>query len=143
MSARTTTPTTPLPYTKGALAPAPAGGATGRRNLLRALFTLGALGGTAMALAPVVTARMPDPVLADPAPVPAFDEVYAGRHIQGAGDAALVDGRPLHLMRRADGGWLTAVDHSTSYATPREAVRAAVDELGGAAPTRNAARHGG
>ncbi|MEV0848502.1 tyrosinase family oxidase copper chaperone [Streptomyces sp. NPDC049954] len=143
MSPDTTTPTIPLSCTKGAATPAPAGPTTGRRNLLRALFTLGALGGTAMALAPVVTARVPDPVLADPAPAPSFDEVYAGRHIQGAGDFALVDGRPLHLMRRADGGWLTAVDHSTSYATPREAVRAAVDELGGAAVTRNAARHGG
>ncbi|MFE9253270.1 tyrosinase family oxidase copper chaperone [Streptomyces sp. NPDC007088] len=143
MSPRTTTPTIPLPYTKNAATLGPSGPGTGRRHLLRALFTLGALGGTAVALAPVVTARPPDTILADPAPAPAFDEVYAGRHIQGAGDTALVDGRPLHLMRRADGGWLTAVDHSTSYATPREAVRAAVDELGGAAPTRNAARHGG
>ncbi|MER8023791.1 tyrosinase family oxidase copper chaperone, partial [Streptomyces griseoluteus] len=29
-----------------------------------------------------------------------------------------VDGRPLHLMRRADGTWMSMVDHYTSYARP-------------------------
>src|SRR5437879_12504163 len=33
-------------------------------------------------------------------------------------------------MRRADGTWLTMVDHYSSYRTPLEATRAAVDELG-------------
>ena len=33
-------------------------------------------------------------------------------------------------MRRADGTWLSMVDHYRSYATPLEAARAAVDELG-------------
>src|SRR5690606_35842930 len=47
----------------------------------------------------------------------AFDEVYRGR-------------RPLHLMRRADGTYLTMVDHYASYPTPLAAARAAVDELG-------------
>ncbi|GGX64031.1 tyrosinase [Streptomyces minutiscleroticus] len=41
-----------------------------------------------------------------------------------------VDGRPLHLMRRADGGYLTMLDHYQSYPTPLAATRAAVDELG-------------
>ncbi|MCT9139136.1 tyrosinase cofactor [Streptomyces violarus] len=41
-----------------------------------------------------------------------------------------VDGRPLHLMRRADGIWLSMVDHYCSYRTPLEAARAAVDALG-------------
>jgi hypothetical protein len=41
-----------------------------------------------------------------------------------------VDGRPLHLMRRADGSWMTMVDHYESYPTPLAAARAAVDELG-------------
>ncbi|MFG2149068.1 tyrosinase family oxidase copper chaperone [Streptomyces sp. NPDC048696] len=48
----------------------------------------------------------------------------------GPGFEALIDGRRLHLMRRADGTYLSAVDHYTSYPTPLEAVRAAVDELG-------------
>ncbi|MFI8227482.1 tyrosinase family oxidase copper chaperone [Streptomyces sp. NPDC085900] len=71
-----------------------------------------------------------------------FDEVYRGRRIRGrrtvvphdAVDAhawqVTVDARPLHLMRRADGSWLSMVDHYCSYPTPLEAARAAVDELG-------------
>ncbi|MGV9251270.1 tyrosinase family oxidase copper chaperone [Streptomyces sp. NPDC003697] len=95
-----------------------------------------------------------------------FDEVHEGRRIRGvwipAGGAAedgrwdvTVDGRPLHLMRRADGTWLSMVDHYESYRTPLEAARAAVDELGpgrrlrvpalgpaGAAHSRTGHRHG-
>jgi hypothetical protein len=41
-----------------------------------------------------------------------------------------VDGRPLHLMRRADGTWLSMVDHYCSHPSPVEAARAAVDALG-------------
>ncbi|KMS78729.1 hypothetical protein ACH49_14980 [Streptomyces leeuwenhoekii] len=69
----------------------------------------------------------------------AFDETYLGRRIRGVRtpDAAggpgtwhvTVDGRPLHLMRRADGTWMSMVDHSRSYPTPLEAARAAVDAL--------------
>lgn len=113
---------------------------TRRRDLLRGLF------GAAVALAvvPVVTASRPAPARpADGGPTDSsFDETYRGRHIHGvlastgraaAADARwdiTVDGRPLHLMRRADGTWLSMVDHYRSYATPLEAVRAAVDELG-------------
>ncbi|MEU6808192.1 tyrosinase cofactor [Streptomyces sp. NPDC046831] len=95
-----------------------------------------------------------------------FDETYQGRRIKGvwipAGAAAedgrwdvTVDGRPLHLMRRADGTWLSMVDHYRPYRTPLEAARAAVDELGperrlrvpapgpaGAAHSRTGHRHG-
>ncbi|MFD7277019.1 tyrosinase family oxidase copper chaperone [Streptomyces sp. NPDC059862] len=70
-----------------------------------------------------------------------FDQTYRGRRIRGvwipARGAAedgrwhiTVDDRPLHLMRRADGTWLSMVDHYCSYRTPIEAARAAVDELG-------------
>ncbi|GAA2250141.1 tyrosinase cofactor [Streptomyces indiaensis] len=72
-----------------------------------------------------------------------FDETYRGRRIAGVRHDAgrpgesgpsewhvTVDGRPLHLMRRADGSWMSMVDHYQSYATPLAAARAAVDELG-------------
>ncbi|GGX24238.1 tyrosinase cofactor [Streptomyces chryseus] len=88
-----------------------------------------------------------------------FAETYRGRHIQGtargtrparaaaarrvaAGDAMTVtavrdvevriDGRPLHVMRRADGSYLSLVNHYESFPTLLDAARAAVDELGGA-----------
>ncbi|MFF3849169.1 tyrosinase family oxidase copper chaperone [Streptomyces sp. NPDC002328] len=96
---------------------------------------------------------------ATPAP---FDEVYKGRRIQGrsttggghhdggnhdggnhgggdhggghhgAGYAVFVDGVELHLMRNADGTWISVVSHYDPVATPRAAARAAVDELRGA-----------
>jgi hypothetical protein len=66
----------------------------------------------------------------------AFDETYRGRHLRGAAVSGTawevtVDGRPLHLMRRADGSYLSMVDHYTSHPSARDAARAAVDELGG------------
>ncbi|KOT93407.1 MULTISPECIES: tyrosinase cofactor [Streptomyces] len=83
----------------------------------------------------------PEPRAAEPVDGAAFDETYRGRRIQGirsAGGRAVgagtwhvtVDGRPLHLMRRADGSWLSMVDHYRSYPTPLAAARGAVDELG-------------
>ncbi|MBU6531129.1 tyrosinase cofactor [Streptomyces mayonensis] len=71
----------------------------------------------------------------------AFDETYRGRRLRGVRSATgravgadtwhvTVDGRPLHLMRRADGSWLSMVDHYRSYPTPLAAARGAVDELG-------------
>lgn len=107
-----------------------------RRGAMRGLL-LSAVG---VALAPVVAASRP------PRRRPrdlSFDEMYRGRHILGAttgkdGRASFaggewqvtVDGRPLHLMRRADGSYLSMVDHYESYPTPLAAVRAAVDQLG-------------
>jgi hypothetical protein len=108
-----------------------------RRGAMRGLF-VSAVG---VALAPVVAASRP-PRRFHPGSL-SFDEVYRGRHILGTkggsdGRAAYaggdwqvtVDGRPLHLMRRADGSYLSMVDHYESYPTPLAAVRAAVDELG-------------
>ncbi|MFG2308574.1 tyrosinase family oxidase copper chaperone [Streptomyces sp. NPDC048566] len=106
--------------------------------------TRGLLGSAVVvALAPVVAASRSS----RPAPSEdlSFDEVYRGRHLLGrrtgsdgrvafTGDAWLVtvDGRPLHLMRRADGGYLSMLDHYAAYPTALEAARAAVDELGAA-----------
>ncbi|MET9827725.1 tyrosinase cofactor [Streptomyces sp. NPDC006385] len=73
-----------------------------------------------------------------------FDEVYKGRRIQGrpvsggghqhhgAGYAVFVDGVELHVMRNADGSWISVVSHYDPVPTPRAAARAAVDELQGA-----------
>ncbi|OON72197.1 tyrosinase co-factor protein [Streptomyces tsukubensis] len=143
--------------------PATGSGPFSRRGALRALFTVSAVAGTGAALAPLLAAETsPAAPRAAGATVLAarggrggetlFDEVYRGRRIQGralprgAGGAkariqATVDGRVLPLTRRADGGCLSPVDHYDSYATPLEATRAAVDELGGARLSPAAARH--
>ncbi|MEU3981353.1 tyrosinase family oxidase copper chaperone [Streptomyces sp. NPDC026672] len=97
----------------------------------------------ALALAPLVAAsRPPRPAGEAAGPDTVFAETYQGHRIQGflvpaedqaAGEGewqVTVDGRPLHLMRRADGTWLTMLDHYSSYRTPLEATRAAVDEMG-------------
>ncbi|SDN42997.1 Tyrosinase co-factor MelC1 [Streptomyces sp. cf386] len=74
-----------------------------------------------------------------------FDEVYKGRRIQGrpvsggghqhhgGGYAVFVDEVELHVMRNADGSWISVVSHYDPVPTPRAAARAAVDELQGAA----------
>ncbi|MEV6612666.1 tyrosinase cofactor [Streptomyces sp. NPDC051051] len=77
-----------------------------------------------------------------PASPAAFDEVYKGRRIQGrpttggghhgGGYAVFVDGVELHVMRNADGSWISVVSHYDPVPTPRAAARAAVDELQGA-----------
>jgi hypothetical protein len=103
--------------------------------VLRGLFGAGAVA----AIAPVVAASRPPRAVGGDGP--GFDLTYRGRRLVGApvarsaatGDAqwrVTVDGRPLHLMRRADGSWLSMVDHYRSYDTPLDAARAAVDELG-------------
>uniref|UniRef100_UPI003EB85920 tyrosinase family oxidase copper chaperone n=1 Tax=Streptomyces tabacisoli TaxID=3156398 RepID=UPI003EB85920 len=122
--------------------PLPTGRAPGARALLTrrgaGLVLLGALS-TAVA----VVRMRPRPQRSDPragaaAAPEVFDEMYRGRRITGsraagAGGAwqVMVDGRPLHLMRRADGSYLSMVDHYDSYATPLAAARGAVAELGG------------
>ncbi|MDH6434474.1 hypothetical protein M2158_002951 [Streptomyces sp. SAI-144] len=111
-----------------------------RRDLLLGLFGPAAV---AVALTPVVIASR-EQRAAERAAHLAFDETYRGRLIRGIRSSAAaaggalaagqwhvtVDGRPLHLMRRADGTWLSMVDHYRSYATPLDAARAAVDQLG-------------
>ncbi|WP_425244870.1 tyrosinase family oxidase copper chaperone [Streptomyces sp. NEAU-NA10] len=108
--------------------------ATGRRRVLWGLLASAA----GAALAPVLVASRP----AGPKEA-RFDETYRGRSIVGIRDDdgqsgedasgtwhVTVDGRPLHMMRRVDGTWMTMVDHYQSYPTPLAAARAAVDELG-------------
>jgi hypothetical protein len=90
-------------------------------------------------VAAAVRPQRPGPGNAPDATV--FAEDYHGRRIRavwtpsrGPGEKdrwqVTVDDRPLHLMRRADGTWLSMVDHYCSYRSPLEAARAAVDELG-------------
>ncbi|MZE73053.1 tyrosinase cofactor [Streptomyces sp. SID5789] len=108
-----------------------------RRQLMRGLLAPA----FAVTLTPLVAASRPEPHIAEPAGSGAFDETYRGRRIRGVRSAAgravgagtwhvTVDGRPLHLMRRADGSWLTMIDHYRSYPTPLSAARRAVDALG-------------
>ncbi|MFE9765456.1 tyrosinase family oxidase copper chaperone [Streptomyces sp. NPDC005808] len=111
-----------------------------RRDVVRGLLA----SAVAVALTPVVAAsRPPHPPLPPRSEDLSFDETYRGRHLLGAKTGAgsraavaggdwriTVDGRPLHLMRRADGGYLSMVDHYRSYPTALAAARAAVDELG-------------
>ncbi|MFF1449447.1 tyrosinase cofactor [Streptomyces sp. NPDC058274] len=130
-------------------------GSRTRRNALRALFASVVVA----AAVPVVAASRPPgdhEVVSDPDDVAdRFDETYRGRRIRGtwtgsAGRAAYgggqwsvtVDGQPLHLMRRADGTYLSMVDHYESYPTPLAAARAAVDELGPSQQLRGTAAHG-
>lgn len=118
-------------------------GKPSRRDAARGLFASLA----ALALAPVVAASRPAPPRGG-LPGGSFEETYRGRRIRGvpvpvtggpvagglAADAdwqVTVDDRPLHLMRRADGSWLSMIDHYSSYPTPLAATRAAVDELRG------------
>ncbi|MFI5687141.1 tyrosinase family oxidase copper chaperone [Streptomyces sp. NPDC051636] len=106
----------------------------GRRRVLLGLLASGA----GAALAPVLAASGS----AGPAEA-GFEETYRRRRLVGVrhrdgrsgydgsgGWQVTVDGQPLHLMRRADGSWMTMVDHYQSYPTPLAAARAAVDELG-------------
>ncbi|MFI2312191.1 tyrosinase [Streptomyces sp. CB00072] len=107
-------------------------------------------------------AARPAPAPEAPAPGPGsrpgstpeeFAEMYRGREIRGTatvvvpagapdddrvmvaaepGSEIRIDGRPLHVMRRADGTYLSDVRHYESYPTLLETARAAVDELGAA-----------
>ncbi|MFI9169533.1 apotyrosinase chaperone MelC1 [Streptomyces lincolnensis] len=129
-----------------------------RRRALTAAAALaagagaGAGAGAQAAAAPGAAAHdhgLPDSPSASPSPSPSspspssFDEVYKGRRIQGrpsaggghhhdTGYAVSVDGVELHVMRNADGSWISVVSHYDPVPTPRAAARAAVDELQGA-----------
>ncbi|WP_409472034.1 tyrosinase family oxidase copper chaperone [Streptomyces sp. HC307] len=126
-------------------APDPARSAPAGRTRRAVARGLRACALAAALAAPVVAVLRPQRPLSGPGNAAGddttFDETYRGRRIRGVripargaaeGDRwhVTVDDRPLHLMRRADGTWLTMVDHYCSYRTPLEAARAAVDELG-------------
>jgi hypothetical protein len=135
-----------------------------RRRLFRSGMTaVAAVSGTAAALYPVLTGRQPGDTAASAAAAPGgpqdgrapaveaagglFDEVYRGRRIRGFPDpgedgvAITVDGMPLPVMRRADGSWISTADHYQPYTTPLATARGAVDVIGGAALSPDAAHH--
>ncbi|WP_223206018.1 tyrosinase cofactor [Streptomyces xanthii] len=117
-------------------APAPEAAGPRRRLLTRRSAGLILLGGGATAAGLWQMGRAGTDTDGSARAADAFDESYRGRRIQGAtgpGGAfeVRVDGRPLHLMRRADGSYLSMVDHYTSHPTARDAARGAVDELDG------------
>ncbi|MFE6916318.1 tyrosinase family oxidase copper chaperone [Streptomyces rubiginosohelvolus] len=141
-----------------------------RRTVLRGAFTAAVVTGTAGVLFPLLdrdpaaTARpapAPGPGSGSRATTEEFAEMYRGREIRGtatvvpAGAPAddrvavaaepvteiRIDGRPLHVMRRADGTYLSDVRHYESYPTLLETARAAVDELGTARLAPPAAHH--
>ncbi|MFG3409248.1 tyrosinase family oxidase copper chaperone [Streptomyces sp. NPDC048142] len=128
-----------------------------RRIVLRGAFTAAVVTGTAVALLPLFDREQAD--TARPAPgadgtgstAEEFAEMYRGREIRGTASVLVpagapdedrpafaavpateirIDGRPLHVMRRADGTYLSDVRHYESYPTLLETARAAVDELG-------------
>ncbi|KPI17034.1 tyrosinase co-factor MelC1 [Actinobacteria bacterium OV450] len=84
-----------------------------------------------------------------PGPIPTgtIDEVYEGRRIQisfGGGEhqgghhspglpTVRIDGNELHVMRNADGSWVSVVNHYQTFPDPVAVVRAAVRDLQGAA----------
>ncbi|WP_371527438.1 tyrosinase cofactor [Streptomyces sp. NBC_01283] len=126
---------------EGAAGSAPAGGRFTRRATMRNLIAVAVAAVTAQTALQWWTRQPAKEPPADAVGDGSFDEMYAGRHIRGARAAAghqhagagwdiTVDGRPLHLMRRADGGYLSMIDHYQSYPTPLIATRGAVDELG-------------
>ncbi|MFI5999531.1 tyrosinase family oxidase copper chaperone [Streptomyces sp. NPDC051366] len=105
-----------------------------------ALTVLGIAGATAHAAATDSRASLPTGT---------DDEVYQGRRIQitpgggghhgghhGGGHDGLptvrIDGRELHVMRNADGTWISVVNHYETFADPASLARAAVRELQGA-----------
>ena len=111
----------------------------------RALTAAAVVAGAPFAAAPAARAAEPhhDSHGGSHGSPASFDEVYRGRRIQGrpadggghhhgGGYAVYVDGVELHVMRNADGSWISVVSHYDPVPTPRAAARAAVDELQGA-----------
>jgi hypothetical protein len=85
--------------------------------------------------------------ITDDATTPLFDEVYRDRRIQGFGSPdpdgmrILIDGRPLQVMRRVDGSWISMANHYQPYLTPLATARGAVDVIGSAELSTAAAHH--
>ncbi|MEV4032523.1 apotyrosinase chaperone MelC1 [Streptomyces umbrinus] len=114
-----------------------------RRRALRGAAGLAVTAGAFTAVSPSRAFAAEHHGRPTPAPAPFdFDEVYRGRRIQGrpsggghhhgAGYAVFVDGVELHVMRNADGTWISVVSHYDPVPNPRAAARAAVEELQGA-----------
>jgi hypothetical protein len=137
---------TPVDVTTSPVGLGPAGrGVVTRRTVVRRVVGVALAAAVVPAAALVGRAfRHPHDDLKDAAGGD-FEETYRGRHIRGArGNTTMheqdahgagpwdvtIDGRPLHLMPRADGGYLSMVDHYQSFPTPLAAARGAVDELG-------------
>lgn len=100
------------------------------------------------------------PVRAAAQPAERFAETYRGRRIEAvvpsrpvtlardgrtpahpealapAPPEVFIDGRPLHVMRCANGGYLSVVNHYESFPTLLAVARAAVDDLGPAQLSR-------
>ncbi|MGA5202429.1 tyrosinase family oxidase copper chaperone [Streptomyces variegatus] len=123
----------------GAPAPARPGPGATRREVTRGLRVCAFAAAVAAPVAAALRPHRPGPGDAPSGTV--FAETRRGRRIgmvwtpphDRAGQGrwhVTVDGRPLHLMRRADGTWLSMVDHYCSHPSPLEAARAAVDALG-------------
>ncbi|MEJ8640670.1 tyrosinase cofactor [Streptomyces sp. MS1.HAVA.3] len=105
--------------------------------------TAGAL--TVLGLAAAATSAAATP--SAPTTPGAVDEVYKGRRIQitpgGGGHhgghhspgqpTVRIDGRELHVMRNADGSWISVINHYETFADPTSLARAAVRDLQGAA----------
>ncbi|MEU1100574.1 tyrosinase family oxidase copper chaperone [Streptomyces tibetensis] len=120
-------------------APARPGRGSTRREVARGLRVCAFAAAVAAPVAAALRSRSPGPGDAPTATV--STETRNGRRIvmvwspprgpagQGRWHVT-VDGRPLHLMRRADGTWLSMVDHYCAHPSPIEAARAAVDALG-------------
>ncbi|MFF5787398.1 tyrosinase cofactor [Streptomyces sp. NPDC012693] len=118
---------------------------TRRRALGVAAGAAGAAAGLALAHSAVAAPRPATAPAAGPAPA-AFDEVYQGRRIKGGashggghhgghhggGYSVTIDGEELHVMRNADGTWISVINHYEPVATPKALARAAVRELQGA-----------
>lgn len=121
---------------------------TRRRAIRTGLTSVAAVAGTAAALRPMLAAARPDGAggavrtgsvadgsAGDPPPA-LFDELYRGRRIQAYDSdgesrvSILIDGRPLELMRRVDGSWISLANHFQPYLTPLATARGAVDALG-------------
>jgi Tyrosinase co-factor MelC1 len=105
-----------------------------RRQVLR----LGVLTAAAVGASTVVS-RLADTGVAAADDGTQFDEILAGRRLRGRLErrgarmtpAVYIDGVELHLMRSGR-GFTTAVNHYQTYATARQAARAAAVSLNGA-----------
>ncbi|MEV7616828.1 tyrosinase family oxidase copper chaperone [Streptomyces sp. NPDC089799] len=127
---------------------------TRRRALSTSAATLTALGLATTAHAVTTARTTPSPAAAPAAAPGTVDEVYLGRRIQiapadGGGHgghgghhgghtppgapAVRIDGRELHVMRNADGSWISVVNHYETFPDVHALARAAVRELQGAA----------